>query len=447
MDEGGVAFKALIPEFTEWWKWLRHFGTSDMQMLPYMFQIWVWNKMGALGEIALRSANIPWLVLTVFALRRVKYWPLVCLTSPFVIFYAGELRPYALIIATGAVAAAAMGRLIRLRDDEEKEFAGLHAWCGACLLLSVGSLIGGGWAVGIGLAGLIVRTDWLRKPGFWLRALPWLLLGAGAGGYYFYTLAQGWRAWSPGEVGILNVLFGFYELMGLYGLGPDRDVLREDPWALVSSLWLVGPAALIIAAAWLVGVKSWFDGAGKRERIAVIVAVALPLTVMIAMGFAEKYRIIGRHLAPAVTVVLLPLAGAFTTRGSLRRYGMALGSLAVLFMIVSSLRLRFMEAYERDDYRSTVPIAIEALREGKTVLWLADMQTPRYYAYREGGMPLVNAIQPMESDRVSSLMFADMVVISRRDLAPAQLSDKDALEYNYFKLTHEFTGFEVWEVD
>ena len=88
-----------------------------------------------------------------------------------------------------------------------------------------------------------------------------------------------------------------------------------------------------------------------------------------------------------------------------------------------------------------------ALREGKTVLWLADMQTPRYYAYREGGMPLVNAIQPMESDRVSSLMFADMVVISRRDLAPEQLSNEDALEYNYFKLTHEFTGFEIWELD
>ena len=449
MDEGGVAFKALIPEFKEWWKWMRYFGTSDMQMLPYMFQAWLWHQMGALSEFALRTVNIPWLVITVLVLRRVKYWPLVCLTSPFVIFYAGELRAYMMVIATGAVAAAALARLIRFsRDPEAGEFAGLHAWCGACLFLCVGSLIGGVWAAGLGLAGLSLRTDWLRKAGFWLRALPWLMLGAGVGAYYWYTLTQGWRAWSPPEgAGILNVMFGFYELAGLYGLGPDRDVLRTDPWAILSSLWLIIPAILVIGGAWVVGVKHWLDRAGGRERFAVAVAVLVPLLLLVGVGFVEQYRIIGRHLAPLIVVVLLPLAGALSATGRLRRWGVTLGLLAFGFMLMSSLRYRFLEDYARDDFRSVVPLVFEALRERKTVLWHADMQTPRYYAYREGGFPMVNAIQQLESDRVSALMFADMVVINRRDIQPGGLIGLDNLERNDFELTHQFTGFEVWEVE
>lgn len=447
MDEGATAFKALMPNLEEWWKWMRHFGTSDMQMPLYMLQVWAWNKMGALSEFALRTANLPWLVLTVFALHRVRFWPLVCLASPFIIYYAGELRPYAFIIAAAATGAAGLGRLIRLREEQpEREFAGMAVWCGSCLLLAITSPIGAVWAAGVGMAGLVMRPGWLLKPGFWLRGIPWLLAGGAVGSFYIYTLTQGWRAWGTEDAGVLNVLFGFYEMTGLYGLGPDRDILRDDPKAILSSIGFLAPAAIVLGAAWLVGVKSWMDQTGRRDLIAVATAIVLPITVTLMMGLVGDYRVIGRHMAPLVPVVLLPIAAAFTARGAWRRIGLICGSLAVGVMIASSLRLRFLQTYERDDYRSATPIAIEALRQGKTVLWLADMQAPRYYAYREGGMPLVVGIQVLESDQVSALMFADLVVINRPDLRPPQFTDPEALEANDFKLAHRFTGFEIWEM-
>jgi hypothetical protein len=114
-------------------------------------------------------------------------------------------------------------------------------------------------------------------------------------------------------------------------------------------------------------------------------------------------------------------------------------------MLISAIRLRVVGDYARDDFRAATPIAIDALKEGKRVLWLADMNTPRYYAYREGGMEWVNAIQVLESDRPATLMFSDMVVINRPDLLPRKFVDPEILRRNDFHLSHRLTGIEIWE--
>ena len=89
-------------------------------------------------------------------------------------------------------------------------------------------------------------------------------------------------------------------------------------------------------------------------------------------------------------------------------------------------------------------IAFKALNEGKRIWWQADMNATRYYAYRQGGMPMVNAIQVLESDPPSSLMFADLVIINRPDLRFRGADYQSELRRNGFEPVSKFTGFEIW---
>ena len=443
MDEGGTAFKALMPSLGEWWQMMQRLGISDMQMPAYLFLTWAWHQLGPVSEYALRAINLPWLVIAVLALSRVRWWPLVCLTSPFVLYYVGELRPYALQIAAGAMAASALGRLIDAR--ERQDFTGLHAWCGACLLLAAISLTGAVWAAGVALGGLVLRPEWLAKRRFWLKILPWLTAALAVASYYGYTLLQGYRAAAFADAGILNVFFGFYEMAGLLGIGPGRNELRAGTASLIPYLWIVLPAAFCIAGAWFIGIRSWIQTVPTRCVIGVACAAALPVIILTIVGSLQDFRVLGRHMSPVIPAVLLPIAAALAAPGKLRLPGAILGTLAVAAMIASSVSLRFQERHARDDYQRATEIALSSLQQGLNVWWQADMNATRYYAYRKGGMPLVNAIQVLESNPPTGPMFADVIIVSRPDIRYGKSDYQKEFRRNFFELDATFTGFEVWK--
>ena len=118
--------------------------------------------------------------------------------------------------------------------------------------------------------------------------------------------------------------------------------------------------------------------------------------------------------------------------------------MTILCGIVSSLFLRFSEKHERDDYRSATSLALEALREGHQVLWQGDMNAPRYYAHREGGMPMVNYIQRLESAPPTGYMFTDLIFINRPDLRYFGEDHRLLLKRENFELTKTIPGFEIW---
>lgn len=442
MDEGSGAFKALIPNIKDWWAMTLRIGGSDVQMPVYMFLLWLWHQAGAVSEFALRSVNLPWLVIMALALRRVRFWPLVCLCSPFVLYYVGELRPYTMQMAAGALAAAGLAKVIAGKD--ESGFAGLHLTAGAALLLSVSSLTAAVWAAGAWLGLLIIRTDWLGRKEFWMKILPWIFGSAIIGGYYLFTLLQGYRAAGTGGSSVLSLGFGVYEMLGLMGLGPSRNELRADPKSILTCLPLLLPAILCISGAWFIGFSTWLKTVTPRVVIAIACAVLAPVLVLLVVGLTNDFRILGRHLSPAIPAVLLPIATAFNRKGSINPRGAAVASLAMLFMIGSAAGLRFHERHARDDYRKATAIAIEALQEGKRVWLQADMNATRYYAYKQGGMPFINAIQILESDPPTSLMFTDVVIINRPDLRHRGVDYRAELKRNFFELDGTFTGFEVW---
>lgn len=442
MDEGSSAFKALMPTLKDWWHMTLRVGGSDVQMPIYMFLLWVWHQLGAASEYALRAVNLPWLILAVLALRRVPWWPLVCLSSPFVLYYSGELRPYAMQIAGGAMAAAALIQVARGRGEGECE--GLHATAGASLLLACSSLTSALWALGLWIGALILRPEWMRRWGFWRRVLPWAGAALAIAGFYTFTLVKGYRATGIEGGGLLSIGFGFYELIGLLGLGPGRNELRVSPAALLPALAVLLPAVVCIGGAWCCGVAGWVKSSSRRERIGVVCAVLVPILILAVVALAEDFRVLGRHLSPMIPAVLLPIALALAGTAPRRGVGRLLGGLAVVFSVASALCLGLLERHARDDYRRAAAIGIDALKQGRAVWWQADMNATRYYAYREGGMPYVNAIQVLESEPPSSLMFADVVVINRPDLRHRGVDYQGELKRASFRLDERFTGFEVW---
>jgi hypothetical protein len=234
-------------------------------------------------------------------------------------------------------------------------------------------------------------------------------------------------------------------MIGLLGLGPGRNELRSNPATIVSSLAIIAPAFLCIGAAWLYGLRSWLQSVPIRCAVGVACSVVLPILILTAVGFAQDFRVLGRHFSPAMPAVLLPIALAFTTSGTARLRPVISATLAVVFMLASSISLRFLERHARDDYRTATRHGIQALQKGKTVWWQADMNTARYYAYRQGGMSYVNAIQVLESNPPSSFLLADVVFINRPDLRYPDGNHRGPLKRNLFKPVASFTGFEIWE--
>jgi hypothetical protein len=441
IDEGGPAFKSLMPTIKDWWQMTLRMRGSDVQMPVYMASVWAWEKLMGSSEYALRAINLPFLAIMVIALRKVRFWPLVCLTSPFVLYYVGELRPYTMQMAAGACAAAALGRIIH---NPDKDLRGLNALFASAIFLAASSLTAAVWAGGLVLGALVIRPDWLRNPRFWLRSMIWLPAALLVAGYYAYTLIEGYRATSSGGGGLLTILFGFYEMVGLLGLGPSRNELRASPMAMVPQLLWLLPAALCLFAAWLFGLRQWLQSTPGRAAAGVAVAVVLPVLILAVVGAMADFRVLGRHLSPAIPAVLLPIALCLG-HASASRLQLVAGSLAILVSLASAAFLRFDPRHARDDFRAATTMALDAHAKNQAVLWQADIGTPYYYAFRKGGWPLVHAFQTLYSNQPSGTMFADIIFINRPDIGYRNRDHRKIMEQAAFDLDASLTGFEVWK--
>jgi hypothetical protein len=173
-------------------------------------------------------------------------------------------------------------------------------------------------------------------------------------------------------------------------------------------------------------------------------ALTLPILVLIPVSLTTGFQLLGRHFSPAIPAVLLPLAVCLSAESRRVPLGLAAGIASVVTFIVSSLILRLGPRHDRDDYSKVTAIAIDAISHGKRILWQADMNATRYYAYRMGGMPYVNAVQQFESD-LPGILVADLVVINRPDNRFQGIDYQADLRKNDFVLQQTFTGFEIWQ--
>ncbi|MEI6604120.1 MAG: hypothetical protein WCP35_02340 [Verrucomicrobiota bacterium] len=444
MDEGNAIIKALMPTVMGMWSFAKHLRGSEIQMPLFMLTLWGWEKIVGDAEYALRAINLPLLVVMVLAFRRFRFWPLVCLTSPFVLYYVGELRPYMFQMAGSAMGLSVLCRILQ-RDTSMENTDGVHALLFSALFLAATSLTAAVCAMGLLLGMIIARPCWLQNKRFWLKVAGWAPIALLLLGYYSYTLMEGFRGTGDRGGGLLSMGFGFYEMIGLLGLGPGRDDLRG---AKIIGLFTSHPwlplAALVIFAAWYAGLKQFIAPYTQRARIALACTVIVPLLVFAVVSIVANFSVLGRHMSPLIPVLLLPLACACESAVT-RPYLRPAIVVVLLCAGVSSVMLRVSNTHARDDYRSATRLALEELRKGRAVLWQADMGTPRYYAFRKGGMPLVNYIQRLESEPPSSLIFTDIIFINRPDIRYAKSDHRAILSKDGFILSNTLSGFEIWE--
>jgi hypothetical protein len=437
MDEGNAWIKAAEPSIGEMLSLARQLGGSEVQMPLFMAALWAWENIAGQSEYLLRLLNLPFLIIAVFALRRMPLWPLVCLTSPFVLYYAGELRPYMFQIAGAALGFAALWRIAETPESKNQE--GLHGLLGAGTFMAATSLSSGPWALGLLAGMLVLRPDWLRCREFWLKAAVWLPLAVAVAAYHLFMLAEGHRAAGGRGAGLLSMGFGVYELLGMMGMGPERDAMRSSSvrGLLQGYPWLPVYAGLF-AIAWLYGVRLWLAGRTERVWIGMGLAAGLPLVALAGVAVFADFSVLGRHMCPLIPWLLVPI-GWFYQMSLKRRAWLAVALPVLAGAVASAVILRTAERHGRDDYRQATGMLMEDFAKGRSVIWNADTHTPIYYA---GGK--VSGMPNLEMGSPETRPTADVIYLNRPDLRHPGQDHRELYRSHGFALDREFTGFEVW---
>jgi hypothetical protein len=388
VDEGYSAKLAMQPTLVLWARTLQSILGSEPQMPGYQLYLWVWTRLFGMSEWTMRFANLPWAVLFTATLawgserllRVRRLWLVICL-SPFLWFYMNEARPYAMML--GLSMAITVAVLAYARDSEHFHVA---PWWTMILLLGL-------WAVhmlAITLVPSLLVLLFLLRPvpiktfirqWLWpiLVTMPFYLLLAL---YYLHTVAGG-KGGSIERPGLSNLGFSLYEFLGFGGLGPPRTDLRLHP-NMHTLLPYLPTLALGVLAFVLLGVtivprlRRLSD---RRTAFGLATAFAVGVLVTFGLAYAAHFRLLGRHLAvfPPLLAFLL-IAGLRPVRDQ-RQQIPVFGSLLLLaaVWICSDFKQRVLPSYHKDDYRSAVALARNALANGEPVLWVADRETANYY--------------------------------------------------------------------
>jgi hypothetical protein len=460
IDEANTADISMAVSLQEAWRRLLAVSGSTVQMPLYLFCMWCWVKLFGNGEWALRAAGLIWLAPGLVAMasgfrqrRHRLALMLAAATSAFAWYYAGEARPYAMMLGAACLIFAALLRLGRDDLTERQQSRWLTGFLLGLLILCGSNLLGAIWAIAA-LAAALILVPWRRLAGFWksapLRlALTFLLLLLLAI-YYLWTLSMGERASPVGRTDWKTVLFVFYEQLGLTGLGPGRLELREvgigslRPYVLPLAVYFVLTAILLVH-----GLKeaARLESAQRVRRLAL--AVALPALLLLGMACATHFRILGRHFAPLMPIwfslLALGLAALWPREGWLGRPVVAA---YLMLSLWSCLSVRFAIRHERDDYRDAARCAREALLQNQAVWWNADGACARYYALpldKEGnGMNSALLINNPSAADLPRLKKPDIILASKPDIFDAEGALAEYLARNHYQVAGRLPAFTIW---
>ena len=390
IDEAYTASTSDHGSLREWGRALAAGAGSNLQTPGYMFFMWIWVKVAGVSEWALRAAGLIWLVPGLVAMasgfpRRTQRMAvmLAAATSVFVWYYAGEARPYAMQLGISCMVFAALHRLGRDELSQRQQSRWFTGLLFSYFMLCASNSLGAIWSIAALAAAFILiprrrlldlwKTGWRRLV---LTGLLLLVLAL----FYVWTLTVGARASAVGTTNWKTALFVFYEQFGLTGLGPGRLELRQ------AGLQTLRPYLLPLAGYFLLfaiivanGVRQALRLETARRVGALALAVALPALLLLGVGIATHFRVLGRHFTPLMPIwfALLGL-GLAALWGKAGWMGKAVSAAFLILSLCSCLSIRLAVRHQRDDYRDAAQYAKDALRQNQVVWWNADMDTAQY---------------------------------------------------------------------
>jgi hypothetical protein len=289
----------------------------------------------------------------------------------------------------------------------------------------------------------LVKRYWY----LWLAAGGLLVVFAG---YYLWALSLGARASASATTTLASVCFVGYEVLGFGGLGPGRLELRTAGLAALRPhlIWLVlyGVAiAILMGAAALQEVKG-----RNRKHLVLALCCGVPPAFILAVGCVAHFRVLGRHFAPIVPVLLLLSASGLAWLWS--RHGACARVVALAFCglsLLSCLSLRFSPRHEKDNYRAAAAWARTALSKGQLVWWNAAAVGAQYYDVPlttdpgRGGAALL-VLNPARGT-LNLLPLPQVIVASKPDLYDGQSALAELLREQRFQPAGKFNAFVIWE--
>jgi hypothetical protein len=467
IDEAHSALKAMQPSLGQWWTTMVHDKGSDLQMPFYMFYLWAWAKIFGASEVALRVANVPWFVIGVVTVaastKRDRFqisWLVVTLSNAFLWYYLSEARPYIVLFAFSSVTTACLFRIVVAAPNAfgadrgpgsptPATAATFRLFCAGLIGLCATNLVAVPWAIGA----LAAFVFWIGprsalKTAARFRWVSLFALGAliALGFYYIWSLRIGARGSDVGRTGFANVVFAFYELCGLAGLGPGRLALREE--GIKATVEYAGPVivgTVAVLALLVPAVAALRKKVTRRDFIFFGIATVLPLLLLMAAAVIGHVRLLGRHLTPLLPFLLVLLAIGFERMFfAERRWLRATAVFSIVVLLISALEIRFAPRHQRDDYRSAANLARAAIGANEKVWWIADESTGAYYNLPLDS-PNLTLSSSLTDTTLATIPTPDLVCFSKPDIYDPRGKIDNYLREHDFKMTRALPAFQIFE--
>ena len=411
-----------------------------------MFFLWVWEKIVGLNEYRLRLGNAPWFLLgfVPFCRNRLAL-AIVTATSGFVWYYLDEARPYAMQVGATLLLFAGAREWLKEETNSKPALWPRLAVAAGLVLLSTSSLLGMIWA---GAAVLTIATLFgFHRLVMQLRMQPmlWLLVAivlAITAGYYLWTLKQGARATTAAGTDLRNVFYALYELLGVSGLGPGRlEIRNEGLPSFKNFAWPLMLYAAVVTIIAFTGIRALVRSTPRREAITIPIGVAVALIFLFAVGYITHFRLLARHLTPALVIWFVVAAEGVEVLWRRGRFGRTLTLGFILLGTISGLELRFAHRHARDDYRGAAAVAHSAATAGQKVWWSADPNGASYYGVSGAN---VTFVANRSAEQLRALPEPELVIVSKPDLYDNYGAVREYLNGHSYRRTSELPAFTIW---
>jgi hypothetical protein len=415
------------------WQEMLRLRWPELQAPLYMAYMWCWQHTFGDGEWASRMATAPWFILGGLSLVMAFDKPvqrscalLTVVLNPFTWFYLNEARLYALQLGLTYVLVGALIRLrnVQANDSSAFEMRWVMLFCVTFWLLSALTVLGMIWA---GSAILVLPFLFSRHSlsrmltTYWRMLLVLTLSLAPCAAYYAWTRLMGTRA-SHGVTDWRSLCFIFFEQLGFNGLGPGRLALRDfGPSSLKPWLPTLVMYGVVLGLLLVTGVSVILRRENRRAGIAAVIALVLPMSFMMAIGFYMQFRLLGRHCTPLVAGFVLLLSLGAAALWERRSFAPRVCLLVfVLLSAASCLSQRFASRHAKDDYRAAASIGNKGLAKGCSVWWNAEPFGSEHYHLNAStdaptrGRAWILLNPPEGFEDTTSL--PDIVILSKRDI-------------------------------
>jgi len=239
----------------------------------------------------------------------------------------------------------------------------------------------------------------------------------------------------------------------LAGLGPGRIEIHgaglKAFWPFLVPLLIY---ALVIAVVQVTGCRVVIQNAPRRIWLGATIALGGAAVLLLAAGVLQHVSLLGRHFAPLMPCLLLPLAAGLNRlagRGGGGRF------LIVSFLglsLASALSLRFCARHAKDDYRDAASFAIRANAGGRRVWWCADgtagfwygVPLSEYQSPNVGPGRVWQVAKPLSASWMTNKPPPDFVVLSKPELHDPDGLVRAFLLQNRYHPVQNFPAFTVW---